>query len=233
MDRRATLTKNPSDVSGMFDDVASRYDLVNDVLTAGQVRVWREAVSAAVGARPGLTVLDLAAGTATSTAVYAARGARAVACDFSLGMLAEARRRHPDIPCVAGDALRLPFADAGFDVTTISYGLRNVSDPLLALREMLRVTRPGGRLVVAEFSRPAWPPFRALYDGYLERVLPAVARAFASDAAAYGYLSESILAWPGQEDLARLIQEAGWRGVAYRNLTGGIVAIHRAVRPPA
>ena len=153
--------------------------------------------------------------------------------DFDRRLRRQGRTRHPDIPCVAGDALRLPFADAGFDVTTISYGLRNVSDPLLALREMLRVTRPGGRLVVAEFSRPAWPPFRALYDGYLERVLPAVARAFASDAAAYGYLSESILAWPGQEDLARLIQEAGWRGVAYRNLTGGIVAIHRAVRPPA
>lgn len=230
-DHRATLDKKPTDVSKMFDDVASRYDLMNDLASLGQVRIWREAVALAVDAKPGLRVLDLAAGTCTSTASYAARGAEAVACDFSLGMLEEGRVRHPEAPSVAGDAMKLPFADATFDVTTISYGLRNVFDTELALREMLRVTKPGGRLVVAEFSTPTWRPFRALYDFYLERVMPMMSKAASSDDPAYVYLAESIAAWPDQETLASLIQKAGWRGVAYRNLSGGIVAVHRATRP--
>ena len=146
-------------------------------------------------------------------------------------MLSEARRRRPEIPCVAGDAMRLPFADGAFDVVTMSYGLRNVNDPRKALKEMLRVAKPGGRLAIAEFSTPVWGPMRRLYSFYLGSVVPALSEAFSSDESAYDYLGESILAWPDQADLARMIQDAGWRSVAYRNLTGGIVAIHRAVRP--
>lgn len=230
-DVRANLDKRPEDVSEMFDEVASRYDLMNDLSSLGQVRVWREAVAVAVNARPGMKVLDLAAGTATSSAAYAARGAEVVACDFSLGMLLEGRRRNPSIASVAGDAMRLPFQDASFDVTTISYGLRNVQDPLCALQEMLRVTKPGGSLVVAEFSTPVWGPLRSVYRFYLGSVMPLISSVASSDDSAYAYLAESILAWPNQEKLASLIQEAGWRSVAYRNLSGGIVALHRAIRP--
>ncbi len=225
------MKKKPSDVAGMFDEVAARYDIMNDLMTIGQVRVWREAVSVAIGASPGLKVLDLAAGTGTSAATYAAKGADVVACDFSQGMLAEGKRRHPELDFVAGDAMALPFADETFDVTTISYGLRNVHDPQLAMREMLRVTKPGGRLVIAEFSRPTWAPFRSLYYFYLGTMLPTLSQLFSSDDVAYDYLTESIVDWPAQEELAAQIQRAGWRDVAYRNLAGGIVALHRATRP--
>ncbi|MFN8048566.1 MAG: demethylmenaquinone methyltransferase [Ancrocorticia sp.] len=231
MSKRATLKKKPSDVAGMFDEVAARYDIMNDLMTIGQVRVWREAVSVAIDAKPGLKVLDLAAGTGTSSAAYAAKGADVVACDFSQGMLAEGKRRYPYLTFVAGDAMALPFEDETFDVTTISYGLRNVHDPDLAMREMLRVTKPGGRLVVAEFSRPTWAPFRAVYNLYLGTVLPALSQLFSSDDVAYDYLTESILDWPAQEALAHRIEDAGWQKVAYRNLAGGIVALHRATRP--
>ena len=231
MSKRATLKKKPSDVAGMFDEVAARYDIMNDLMTIGQVRVWREAVSVAIDARPGLKVLDLAAGTGTSSAVYSAKGADVVACDFSQGMLAEGKRRYPELDFVAGDAMALPFADESFDVTTISYGLRNVHDPELAMREMLRVTKPGGRLLVAEFSRPTWAPFRSLYHFYLGTALPALSQFFSSDDVAYDYLTESIVEWPGQAELATMIQRTGWRDVAYRNLSGGIVALHRATRP--
>lgn len=220
----------PTEVAGMFDEVAARYDIMNDLMTIGQVRVWREAVTVAINAQPGLRVLDLAAGTGTSSAAYAAKGADVVACDFSQGMIAEGRRRYPDLTFVEGDAMDLPFEDEYFDVATISYGLRNVNDPQKALEEMRRVTKPGGRLVIAEFSTPTWPPFRSLYNFYLNTALPALSQGFSSDNAAYDYLIESIRAWPAQEELARNIQAAGWRQVGYRNLSGGIVALHRATR---
>lgn len=230
-DIRAGLDKLPEEVSGMFDEVASRYDLMNDLASLGQVRIWREAVASAVCAQAGQKVLDLAAGTATSTASYAARGAEVVACDFSLGMLMEGRKRNPSIASVAGDAMRLPFADETFDITTISYGLRNVHDPDAALKEMLRVTKSGGKLVVAEFSTPTQGLIRNAYRFYLGSVMPVMSSLASSDDSAYAYLAESILAWPDQEELARVIHKAGWRSVAYRNLTGGIVALHRATRP--
>lgn len=228
---RATLAKDPREVAGMFDAVARRYDLSNDVMSLFQVHMWRRVTRAAVAARPGMRVLDLAAGTGTSSVEYAADGAEVVACDFSTGMVAEGKRRHPEIAFVAGDATALPFADESFDVVTISYGLRNVQDAVGALREMARVTRPGGRAVVAEFSTPAWRPFRSLYRFYLGTALPVAARLVSSSTEAYDYLGESILAWPDQEGLAALMQKAGWRGVGYKNLSGGIVAIHRATRP--
>lgn len=229
---RATLQKDPAEVAAMFDEVAPRYDLTNAVLSLGQDRGWRRAVRDALALQPGERVLDLAAGTGTSSAALASSGARVVGCDFSLGMLrVGARAGHVGVDLVAGDALRLPFADGSFDAVTISFGLRNTADADRALRELLRVTRPGGRLVVCEFSHPTWAPFRTLYVEYLMRALPGVARRVSSDPAAYSYLAESIRAWPAQAELAGVLQRTGWANVAWRDLTGGIVALHRAVRP--
>jgi demethylmenaquinone methyltransferase/2-methoxy-6-polyprenyl-1,4-benzoquinol methylase len=228
---RADLDKQPHDVAQMFDAVASRYDLTNDVLSMGQDRRWRRAMVDAVAPAAGERVLDLAAGTGTSAAALAATGAFVVACDFSLGMLEAGKARRPGLSLMAGDAMRLPFADDSFDAVTISFGLRNVSDPQVALAEMLRVTRPGGRLVVCEFSHPTWPPFRQVYTEYLMRALPPVARAVSSSPDAYVYLAESIRAWPDQRGLAAAIGKAGWGRVAWRDLSGGIVALHRARRP--
>lgn len=227
---RARLDKLPRDVAAMFDDVAERYDVTNDVLSLGQDRRWRRAVVTAVDARPGDRVLDLAAGTGTSTVPFVFEGALAVPCDFSVGMLRVGKQARPRLPFVAGDATRLPFADATFDVVTISFGLRNVVDYRLGLQEMHRVTRLGGRLVVCEFSRPTYAPFRTLYAEYLIKALPAVARRISSNPDSYVYLAESIEAWPAQQVLATVIGVAGWRGVEFRNLSGGIVALHRAYR---
>jgi demethylmenaquinone methyltransferase/2-methoxy-6-polyprenyl-1,4-benzoquinol methylase len=227
--RRADLGKDPHDVAAMFDTVAPRYDLANDVLSLGQDRVWRRAVRRAVDARPGMRVLDLAAGTGTSSRPFADAGASVVAADFSLGMLrAGTGRRAERVVPVGADALHLPFADDSFDAVTISFGLRNVNDTALALREMLRVTRPGGRLVVCEFSTPTARPLRVVYTRYLMRALPRVARRVGTNGPAYAYLAESIAAWPDQEQLARLVRSTGWERVEWRDLTGGIVALHRA-----
>lgn len=230
---RATLAKDPRQVAGMFDAVARRYDLSNDVMSLFQVHMWRQVTRAAVAAGPGMRVLDLAAGTGTSSVEYAADGAEVVACDFSTGMVAEGKRRHPGIAFVAGDATSLPFADETFDVVTISYGLRNVQDTARALSEMHRVTVPGGRIVIAEFSTPVCAAFRRLYRFYLGSALPVAARLVSSSTEAYDYLGESILAWPDQKGLAGLMHEAGWRGVGYKNLSGGIVAVHAASKPMA
>jgi demethylmenaquinone methyltransferase/2-methoxy-6-polyprenyl-1,4-benzoquinol methylase len=214
----------------MFDAVAGRYDRTNDVLSLGQDRAWRKATIAAVGATAGDTVLDLAAGTGTSSEPLADAGVRVVPCDLSEGMLAVGKRRRPDLAFVAGDALELPFADASFDAVTISFGLRNVPDVPAALREMARVTKPGGRLVVCEFSTPTFGPFRTVYSNYLMRAVPSVARVVTKSPDAYVYLAESIREWPDQQGLGRIIKAAGWREVAFRNLSGGIVALHRGTR---
>ncbi|MFD4920316.1 demethylmenaquinone methyltransferase [Streptomyces goshikiensis] len=227
---RASLEKQPHEVASMFDGVAANYDLTNDVLSLGQARLWRKEVAKAVGARPGHTVLDLAAGTATSSLPFAATGAYVVPCDFSLGMLREGKKRHAWLPLTAGDATRLPFKDDVFDTVTISFGLRNVQDTDAALRELYRVTKPGGQVVICEFSQPTWSPFRTVYTEYLMRALPPVARAVSSNPDAYVYLAESIRAWPDQPALAQLLQKAGWSKVAWRNLSGGIVALHRCTK---
>lgn len=227
---RASLDKRPRDVAAMFDDVAGRYDVTNDVLSLGQDRLWRKAVVRAVDARPGERVLDIAAGTGTSSEPFADAGIDVVPADFSLGMLRVGNRRRPDLGFTAADALRLPFADASFDVVTMSFGLRNVSDTLGALREFLRVTKPGGRLVVCEFSHPTNATFRKVYSEYLMRSLPPIARRVSSNPESYVYLAESIQAWPDQAGMARTVTGAGWQDVAWRNLSGGIVALHRAVK---
>jgi demethylmenaquinone methyltransferase/2-methoxy-6-polyprenyl-1,4-benzoquinol methylase len=212
----------------MFDRVARRYDLANDVISLGQDRRWRRDVVAAVDAHEGDRVLDLAAGTGTSSVPFAEAGARVCAADLSLGMLGVGKQRLPWLAFVAGDALALPFADHAFDAVTISFGLRNVEDTAAALTELHRVTRPGGRLVICEFSTPTWPVFRTAYRNYLVAGLPKVARVVSSNPVAYEYLAESILAWPDQVGLAEVIAHAGWRHVQWRNLSGGVVALHRA-----
>ena len=229
---RAQLDKKPADVSAMFDKVADRYDMLNDTLSLGMDRRWRQVVARAVGARNGQLVLDLAAGTGTSSRAFTVAGARCVACDFSLGMLrVGARRPAPALRFVAGDALALPFANGAFDAVTISFGLRNVADTGQALTELLRVTRPGGKLVVCEFSHLPAKRLNALYEQYLTRVLPLVARKLSGNAEAYDYLSESIRAWPAQQQLAAVIAAAGWSAVSWQNLSLGVVAVHQARRP--
>jgi demethylmenaquinone methyltransferase/2-methoxy-6-polyprenyl-1,4-benzoquinol methylase len=227
---RAALDKQPADVRRMFDAVARRYDVTNDVLSLGQDRRWRGEVVRAVGARAGDVVLDLAAGTGTSSQPFADRGATVVPCDFSLGMLEVGKQARPGLPFTAGDGTRLPFADDSFDAVTISFGLRNVVEPAGALSEMWRVTRPGGRLVVCEFSHPTSPLFRTVYLEYLMKALPAIARAVSSSPDAYVYLAESIRAWPDQRGLADLLAATGWQAPEWRDLSGGVVALHRATK---
>ena len=228
---RAQLDKKPVDVASMFDTVADKYDLTNDVLSLGQDRLWRRAVVRTVAAVPGERVLDIAAGTGTSSEPFADTGVDVVPADFSLGMLKVGHRRRPDMAFTAADAMSLPFADESFDAVTMSFGLRNVADTSVALREFLRVTKRGGRLVVCEFSQPVNKTFRTVYSNYLMRLLPQVARRTSSNPEAYVYLAESIRAWPDQAALAAELQRAGWGRVGWRDLSGGIVALHRGTRP--
>ena len=235
MTRADTSTKLASDVANMFDAVSPRYDLINDVLSAGNSRLWRVATTRAVDPRPGMRILDVAGGTGTSAAALAKHGARVTVADFSRGMLDEGERRHAGnalLEFVQADATALPFEDNAFDAATISYGLRNVQDPRQALREMRRVVKPGGRVVIAEFSRPASALVRVPYTFYGRHVLPRIAGAINRDAAeAYRYLNESIETWPAQNELAEWLRDAGFERVGYRNLTGGIVALHRGFVP--
>ena len=230
---RADLEKQPYDVATMFDGIAKRYDLMNDVAAMGQVRMWRDLMVEALRIQPGDTVMDLAAGTGTSTTAIAREGARVVAADFSLGMMSEGRRRGVPVPFVGAYGQHLPFATDSFDAAVISFGLRNVHEPRMALAEMVRVVRPGGRVVVCEFSTPSWGPFRTVYEKYLLRALPAVAGKLATTVDAYEYLAESILEWPDQEALRRWFSDAGLEQTQYRNLSGGIVALHRGLVPTA
>ncbi|QUD81651.1 demethylmenaquinone methyltransferase [Gordonia polyisoprenivorans] len=225
---RASLDKNPAEVAAMFDGVAKRYDITNTVLSFAQDRRWRKATRKALALTRNDVVLDLAAGTAVSTVELATSGATCVAADFSLGMLKAGAERN--VPKVAADAMALPFADGSFDAATISFGLRNVHDVPTALAELHRVLKPGGRLVICEFSTPTLRPFRTVYMEYLMKALPAVATKVSSNPAAYVYLAESIRAWPDQFGLGDLIRDAGFTDVRWQNLTGGIAAIHSGIR---
>lgn len=231
---KADLSKQPAQVAAMFDQVSTRYDRTNAVLSAGNAALWRVATTRAVSPRAGETILDVAAGTGTSSASLARNGASVVAADFSEGMIEVGRRRQADNPFVRfvqADATALPFEDDSFDAVTISFGLRNIVDPKKALAEFYRVVRPGGRVVVCEFSQPPLAPIRAGYAAYLKYGMPVLARVASSNPAAYEYLMESIQAWPDQQALAGWLREAGFERVAYRNLTAGIVALHRGYKP--
>ena len=228
---RADLGKEPEEVSAMFDGVARRYDLLNDLLSLGRTKAWRKIATAVIAPKPGMRILDIAAGTGSSSRPLADAGADVIPLDFSKGMLDAGRKRHPDLAFTQGDALALSFKDNEFDVTTISFGLRNTSDTVNALRESLRVLKPGGRMVVVEFSQPTNKIFRTIYLRYLMRALPPIARKVSSNPDAYVYLAESILAWPNQSGLALLMSEAGFQRVQWKNLTFGIVAIHTGFKP--
>jgi demethylmenaquinone methyltransferase/2-methoxy-6-polyprenyl-1,4-benzoquinol methylase len=227
---RANMDKNPEEVAAMFDGVAKRYDLVNDLLSLGQTKAWRRATTKIIAPKPGMKILDLAAGTGSSSEPLAAAGADVIPADFSEGMLAAGRKARPQLAFTKADALNLPFSDGQFDLVTISFGLRNTADIDLALAQMLRVTKPGGQLVVCEFSSPTFGPFRTIYTNYLMRALPWVAKRTSSNPDAYIYLAESIRAWPDQKALAAKIEAAGWSRVTWTNLTGGVVAVHKAFK---
>ncbi len=225
------MQKDPDQVAGMFDATAKRYDLLNSLLSGGNDRLWRIHMQRAVAPKPGERILDVAAGTGASSAPMAKAGALVTALDISHGMLEEGRRRHPDIEFVHGSAEELPFDDDTFDAVTISFGLRNVQQPRAALSEFHRVLKPGGRVIVCEFSQPPVNVVRKSYELYLRTVLPGLAKAASSNPDAYRYLVESIASWPDQQTLSQWIRTAGFIRVAHRNLTLGVVALHRGRKP--
>jgi demethylmenaquinone methyltransferase/2-methoxy-6-polyprenyl-1,4-benzoquinol methylase len=217
-------------VQRMFDRVAPRYDVANTVFSLGQDKRWRQAAGRATHLTAGEVAVDVACGTGALTHDLEAMapGALVVGMDFSQEML---KRAGPG-RYAAGDAIQLPLEDGSVDVVTIAFGLRNLPEPAQGLLEFRRVLRPGGRLVVCEFSHPVVPVFRQVYRRYLTRLMPVAARRLTSDPEAYQYLARSIGAWPDQPGLVRWLQEAGFGQVAWRDLTGGIVALHRGVAGP-
>jgi len=223
---RANLNKDPDDVSKMFDDVAHRYDFLNDLLSLGRTKAWRRVVTSIIGPKPGMKILDIAAGTGSSSRPLVDKGAEVTALDFSHGMIAQGRKQNKNINFVQGDALKLPFEDNSFDVTTISFGLRNTSNTDKALKEALRVTKDGGRIVVAEFSHPVNTIFKKIYLNYLMKALPVIVKKISKNPDAYIYLAESIRAWPDQAELASIMRDSGFKSVAWQDLTFGIVAVH-------
>jgi demethylmenaquinone methyltransferase/2-methoxy-6-polyprenyl-1,4-benzoquinol methylase len=210
----------------MFDDVAHRYDFLNDLLSLGRTKAWRRVVTSIIGPKPGMKILDIAAGTGSSSRPLVDKGAEVTALDFSHGMIKQGRKQNKNINFVQGDALKLPFEDNSFDVTTISFGLRNTSNTDKVLKEALRVTKDGGRIVVAEFSHPVNPIFKKIYLNYLMKALPVIVKKISKNPDAYIYLAESIRAWPDQAELASIMRDSGFKSVAWQDLTFGIVAVH-------
>ena len=223
---RANLNKDPDDVSKMFDGVANRYDLLNELLSLGRTKAWRRVVTSIIAPKPGMKILDIAAGTGSSSRPLVDKGAEVTALDFSQGMIEQGRKQNKNIKFMQGDALKLPFEENTFDVTTISFGLRNTSSVEIALKEALRVTKDGGRIVVAEFSHPVNPIFRKIYLNYLMKALPIIVKKISKNPDAYVYLAESIRAWPDQAELASIMRDIGFKSVAWQDLTFGIVAVH-------
>lgn len=223
-------------VAGVFDSVAARYDVMNDLMSAGLHRVWKRFTVEQSGLRPGQRVLDVAGGTADLAIQFARRvgaGGEVVLTDINPAMLARGRDRMLDAgilaPAVQCDAEQLPFPDAHFDCVSVAFGLRNMTRKERALAEMHRVLKPGGRLLVLEFSR-VWQPLQPLYDAYSLKVLPLLGKLVANDSDSYRYLAESIRVHPDQEQLKVLMEQAGLERVEYFNLSAGVVALHRGYR---
>lgn len=225
-------------VAEVFSSVASRYDVMNDLMSLGVHRVWKRFVIDLAGVRAGERVLDVAGGTGDLTREFARQvgpQGQVILSDINAAMLAEGRRRLTDrglvgLPVVQANAECLPFADASFDLVTIGFGLRNVTDKDAALRSMRRILKPGGRLIVLEFSKPLNPGFAKVYDQYSFKLLPLMGRLVANDEASYRYLAESIRMHPDQQTLKGMMENAGLERCQVYNLTGGIVAVHRGFR---
>ena len=226
-------------VRGVFDSVAGNYDLMNDLMSAGAHRLWKRFTLALANLRPGQRALDVAGGTgdlARGLAQQVGAKGLVVLTDINAAMLARGRDRLIDAGCidnvryVQANAERLPFPDGSFDCITIGFGLRNVTDKPAALAAMRRALKPGGQLLVLEFSRPSAPGLKPLYDAYSFKVLPLIGRVVAGDEASYRYLAESIRMHPDQETLLAMLNEAGFGQTRYHNLTGGIVAVHRGYK---
>ncbi len=236
--QRVPLTDKARRVRGVFDSVAHRYDLMNDLMSAGTHRLWKRFALALANLHPGQRALDVAGGSGDLAAGLARQvGERGlvVLTDINAAMLGRGRDRLIDagmanVACVQADAERLPFADGTFDAVTIGFGLRNVTDKMAALASMRRTLKPGGQLLVLEFSQPQLPGLKRLYDAYSFRVLPLLGRYVAGDEASYRYLAESIRMHPDQETLLAMMRAAGLEGCRYHNLSGGIVAVHRGYR---
>ena len=235
---RVPLGEKQRRVRGVFDSVAPNYDLMNDLMSGGAHRLWKEFTLSLTGLRAGQRALDVAGGTGDLTAGLARQVGKSgvvILSDINAAMLGEGRDRLLDhgvvgnVSCVLANAEKLPFADSQFDCVTIGFGLRNVTDKPAALADMRRVLKPGGQLLVLEFSRPV-PLLKPLYDLYSFRVLPLLGKLVARDEASYRYLAESIRMHPDQETLLGLMQDAGLEDCRYHNLTGGIVAVHRGYR---
>jgi demethylmenaquinone methyltransferase / 2-methoxy-6-polyprenyl-1,4-benzoquinol methylase len=237
--QRVPLEDKARRVRGVFDSVADRYDLMNDLMSAGAHRLWKRFTLALANLRPGQRALDVAGGSGDLAAGLARQvGERGlvVLADINAAMLERGRDRLLDagiaanVACVQADAQQLPFADGSFDCVTIGFGLRNVTDKPAALAAMRRALKPGGQLLVLEFSQPQMPGLKSLCDAYSFRVLPVLGRLVAGDAASYRYLAESIRMHPDQEALLAMMRDAGLEGCRYHNLSGGIVAVHRGYR---
>jgi demethylmenaquinone methyltransferase/2-methoxy-6-polyprenyl-1,4-benzoquinol methylase len=227
-------------VRGVFDSVASRYDLMNDLMSGGVHRLWKRFTIELSAARPGQTILDIAGGTGDLAARFSrlvGPEGQVILADINAAMLEVGRDRLIDkgatgnIEVVQADAQALPFEDNSVDCITIAFGLRNVTDKDMALRSMLRVLRPGGRLLVLEFSKPTSPLLGKAYDQYSFQILPAMGRLIAQDAESYRYLAESIRKHPDQDTLLGMMEDAGFAECRYHNMTGGIVAVHQGFKP--
>jgi demethylmenaquinone methyltransferase/2-methoxy-6-polyprenyl-1,4-benzoquinol methylase len=236
---RVPLSEKARRVRGVFDSVARNYDLMNDLMSGGAHRLWKRFTLSLTALRPGQRALDVAGGTGDLAAGLARQvGGRGlvVLSDINRAMLQRGRDRLTDrgvlgnVEYVQADAERLPFRDGSFDCITIGFGLRNVTDKPTALAAMQRVLKPGGQLLVLEFSHPVAPGLGPLYDAYSFRILPLLGKVVAGDEASYRYLAESIRMHPGQEALLKMMQAAGLEGCRYHNLSGGIVAVHRGYK---
>ncbi len=237
--RKVSAAEKTRLVGGVFDSVAERYDLMNDLMSLGIHRLWKRAALEFSAVRPGHKVLDLAGGTGDLAALFAPRvrpGGRVTVADINERMLRRGRERlcnrgvGAELFFVGADGEHLPFGDGGFDLLSIAFGLRNITDKAAALGEMHRVLRPGGRLLILEFSRPVLPLLDKLYDAWSYAVLPRLGKWVARDADSYRYLVESIRVHPAQEELQQMALDAGFSSCRYRNLSGGIVAVHYGVR---
>ncbi len=228
-----SLEKTPKKISAMFNDIAGKYDFINDITTLGLVRIWRKKIKKTIRPEKGDKILDIAAGTGTSSAAIFNDDVEIIAVDISEKMIEVARKNYPNITFIQADATQLPFEDNTFDITTISFGIRNINNPIKALKEMYRVTKVGGKVVICEFSMPDNRAFKKLYKLYMKVVFKKVIRLFSDNFQAYSYLNESIIRWDTKEELAEKMFRAGWREIGYKTMTFGTVTLHKGSKNKA